>query len=156
MLPILDRVEHDGGTEFDLTRRLDDDVDAFSPRKKKGIVGDDRIGATMPGELHDLPLIIFGIALAARGWAIPYLGPDTPVSTIQEALDDVDPRLVVIASVTTEHFRAARPQLAELARRLPVALAGAGATDELVRATGAFVLESDPVTAAERVAAERR
>ena len=42
--------------------------------------------ACAPGELHDLPLISFGLALAARGWSITYLGPDTPIATIQETL----------------------------------------------------------------------
>ena len=40
--------------------------------------------ACAPGELHDLPLIVFGLVLSARGWVITYLGPDTPISTIQE------------------------------------------------------------------------
>jgi DNA-binding transcriptional MerR regulator len=109
-----------------------------------------------PGEIHDLPLIIFGLALAERGWLITYLGADTPIATIQEALADVEPRLIVIAATTSQRFRAAQPELTELARRVPVAVAGAGATDRLARVTGASLLEGDPVTAAERVAAERR
>ena len=36
--------------------------------------------AAAPGELHDLPLIIFGLALWERGWRITYLGGDTPFS----------------------------------------------------------------------------
>ncbi len=112
--------------------------------------------ACAPGELHDLSLIIFGLVLAGRGWPITYLGQDTPIAAIQEALVDVEPRLVVIAAVTRQRLRAAQPQLRELARHVPVALAGAGATAPVARATGAFVLEGDPVTAAERVADEHR
>ena len=112
--------------------------------------------ACAPGELHDLPLIIFGLVLAGRGWLITYLGPDTPIETIQETLADPGPRLVVISATTKNRLRAAQPQLAELARQVPVALAGAGATDAVARATGAFLLNGDPVTAAERVADEGR
>ena len=112
--------------------------------------------ACAPGELHDLALIIFGLVLAGRGWLITYLGPDTPIATIQESLADVEPRLVVIAATTRQRLRAARPQLIELAQHASVALAGAGATEGLARATGATLLEGDPVTAAERVAADRR
>ncbi len=112
--------------------------------------------ACAPGELHDLSLIMFGLVLAGRGWLITYLGPDTPISTIQETLADVEPRLVVIAAVTRRRLRAARPQITDLARHVPVALAGEGATAALARATGASVLEGDPVTAAERVADEHR
>lgn len=108
--------------------------------------------ACAPGELHDLSLIIFGLVLAGRGWAITYLGPDTPIATIQEALPEVEPRLVVIAAMTRQRLRTAQPQLTELARHVPVVLAGAGATAGLARATGASLLEGDPVTAAELVA----
>jgi DNA-binding transcriptional MerR regulator len=108
--------------------------------------------ACAPGELHDLPLIVFGLALAARGWSITYLGPDTPIATIQEALEDVQPRLVVVSSTSSRRLRAAEAQLAELARHVPIAIAGAGATDSLARATGALLLQDDPVTAAERLA----
>jgi MerR family transcriptional regulator, light-induced transcriptional regulator len=118
--------------------------------------GPKAILACAPGELHDLPLIIFGLVLAGRGWLITYFGPDTPIATIQETLPEVRPRLVVIAAATRQRLRAAQPQLTELARRVPVALAGAGATDRLARATGAFLLDGDPVSAAERVADERR
>ncbi|HVG99135.1 MAG TPA: cobalamin B12-binding domain-containing protein [Miltoncostaeaceae bacterium] len=112
--------------------------------------------ACAPGELHDLPLIMFGLVLARRGWVITYLGPDTPIATIEEHLADVEPRLVVIAAATTRRLRAAQPRLTELARHVSLALAGAGATAAIARATGAVVLEGDPVTAAERVADEHR
>jgi MerR family transcriptional regulator, light-induced transcriptional regulator len=119
-------------------------------------VGPRAVLACAPGELHDLALIIFGVVLAGHGWPITYLGPDTPIATIEETLADVEPRLVVIAATTKQRLRAAQPQLTELARHVPVALAGAGATAALARTTGAFLLEGDPVTAADRVASERR
>jgi MerR family transcriptional regulator, light-induced transcriptional regulator len=112
--------------------------------------------ACAPGELHDLPLIIFGLALAGRGWSITYFGPDTPIATIQESLRDVEPRLVVVSATTAQRLRAVQAQLIELARHVPIALAGPGATERLARATGAFLLQGDPVTAAERLAEERR
>jgi DNA-binding transcriptional MerR regulator len=112
--------------------------------------------ACAPGELHDLPLIVFGLVLAGRGWVITYLGPDTPLATIQETLVDLDARLVVISAMTKQRFRSAEQQLTELVRQLPVALAGAGATESLARATGSLLLDEDPVTAAERVADELR
>ena len=111
--------------------------------------------ACAPGELHDLPLIIFGLALAGRGWPITYLGTDTPIATIQAALPDMKPRLVVVSATSRQRLRAAQAELSELARDVPVAVAGAGATEGVARATGASLLEGDPVTAAERVADER-
>ena len=112
--------------------------------------------ACAPGELHDLPLIIFGLVLAGRGWLITYLGPDTPIATIQETLADMEARLVVISAMKRQRLGAVQPQLTELVQQIPVALAGAGATVGLARATGASLLEGDPVTAAERVDDEPR
>jgi len=113
--------------------------------------------ACAPGELHDLPLISFGLALAARGWSITYLGPDTPIATIRETLVGRERPLVVISAVTAARMRAVQDELAELAADVRLALAGGGATKELASATGAaLLLDEDPVTAAERVAEQRR
>jgi methanogenic corrinoid protein MtbC1 len=113
--------------------------------------------ACAPGELHDLPLISFGLALAARGWSITYLGPDTPIATIKEAVVGRERPLVVISAVTADRLRAVQGELTELAADRRLALAGAGATKELASATGAaMLLDEDPVTAAERVAGAQR
>src|SRR6476661_6218762 len=87
--------------------------------------------ACAPGELHDLPLISFGLALAARGWSITYLGPDTPIATINETLLGRERPLVVISAVTTDRLLAVQGELTELARGVRLALAGPGATKEL-------------------------
>ena len=108
--------------------------------------------ACAPGEQHDLPLIAFGLVLAARGRAVTYLGPDTPVATIHDVVREVQAQLVVVSATTTERFSAVRRELAELARAVPVALAGAGASESLARRIGATLLSGDPVTAAEHVA----
>jgi MerR family transcriptional regulator, light-induced transcriptional regulator len=112
--------------------------------------------ACAPGEQHDLALIAFGLVLAARGWAITYLGADTPLGTIRHALGGVDARLVVVTAVVADRLRAVESELAALARDVPVALAGPGADEDLARATGATLLDDDPVTAAERVASGSR
>src|SRR3954468_8105077 len=52
--------------------------------------------ACLPGEQHDLGLIAFGLALRAQGWRIVYLGPDTPIETIEDASRRVEPSLVVL------------------------------------------------------------
>lgn len=112
--------------------------------------------ACAPGELHDLPLIIFGLTLAERGWSITYVGADIPIATVQETADHIEPQLVVISATTNERLRGAQSELTELARRVPLALAGVGATDPLARAAGASLLQGDPVTAAEHLADGRR
>jgi methanogenic corrinoid protein MtbC1 len=117
-----------------------------------GRSGPTTVLACAPGEQHDLPLIAFGLVLAARGRAVTYLGPDTPVATIADAVREVETQLVVISATTGERLSAVKGALGELARDVPVALAGAGASESLARTIGATLLEGDPVTAAERIA----
>ena len=112
--------------------------------------------ACVPGELHDLPLIMFGLVLARHGWRVTYLGPDTPIATLRELPPDTEPRLVVVAAATRQRFEPVQAQLAALARDLPVAVAGSGASTALADAVGGSLLDGDPVSAAQRVASERR
>ena len=103
--------------------------------------------ACPPGEEHDLGLIIFGIALARRGWRVTYLGQDTPFDTIRQAASAVDATLVVLAvavgTPTGEHAE----ELAALARDVPVAVGG-GVVDGALEERGVRVLEGDPIDAA--------
>jgi MerR family transcriptional regulator, light-induced transcriptional regulator len=115
--------------------------------------------ACLPGEQHDLGLLAFGITLQRRGWRIIYLGPDTPIATIHQAIGGLTPELVVLTSTDTERVAANADAIADLARHTAVAMAGAGATAALAARTGARLLDTDPVTAAERLptpAAPRR
>jgi DNA-binding transcriptional MerR regulator len=104
--------------------------------------------ACAPGEQHDLPLIMFGLALRAQGWRIVFLGADTPLASIAEAAADLRPGLVAISAVRTEAFARERAGLAALARDIRVGLAGAGADPALASSIGAEVLAGDPVAAA--------
>jgi DNA-binding transcriptional MerR regulator len=111
--------------------------------------------ACAPGELHDLGLISFGLALRARGWRIAYLGPDTPVDTLLETAGSLGPDLVVVSATTPQRVSRLRDALGELARVAPLALAGPGPKQALAESVGAVLLADDPVTEAERVARSR-
>jgi DNA-binding transcriptional MerR regulator len=104
--------------------------------------------ACPPGEEHDLGLIMFGIAASRRGRRITYLGQDTPFSTIEATIDAVGPELVVFAvaegTSLGRHVRAIRA----LAKRVPVAVGGAGITADEARRLGVRFLAGDPVEAA--------
>jgi DNA-binding transcriptional MerR regulator len=108
--------------------------------------------ACAPGELHDLPLIAFGLALRAHGWRIAYLGPDTPLSSLADTARTLEPKLVVVSATTPQRLSRMREELGALARSAPLALAGAGARAALAEAVGATHLPDDPVTEAGRVA----
>jgi MerR family transcriptional regulator, light-induced transcriptional regulator len=111
--------------------------------------------ACMPREQHDLGLIVFGLGLRDRGWRITFLGPDTPLETLADAVGALQPDAVVLAATTPERFDAGRDALRRLARAARLWAAGAGATSDFATDTGMRLLDVDPLTAAERVAARR-
>jgi MerR family transcriptional regulator, light-induced transcriptional regulator len=106
--------------------------------------------ACPPGELHDIPLMIFGIVLHRNGWRIGYLGANTPIEELERAAGASHPDLVVLAATIPDALEPLRPELAALAQRAPLALAGAGATAQIATAVGARLLAGDPVTEAEQ------
>jgi DNA-binding transcriptional MerR regulator len=107
--------------------------------------------ACPPGELHDLPLLAFGIALNRNGWRIGYLGADTPIDDLIRTTADIGPDLVVLAATTPERFDGTARGLSRLARATRLALGGRGATAAFARRVGAQLLTEDPITAAERL-----
>ena len=100
--------------------------------------------ACPPGELHDMALMVFGIVLHRNGWRIGYLGANTPVEELERAIDASHPDLVVLAATVPETLEPLRPELASLARRAPLALAGAGATAQTATAAGARLIGGRP------------
>jgi len=111
--------------------------------------------ACPPGELHDLPLLAFGIVLNRNGWRVGYLGADTPVGELLRTAGDARADLVVLAATTPDRFDGLARPLGRLARTVRLALGGRGATPALARRVGAELLSDDPVTAAERLSRER-
>jgi DNA-binding transcriptional MerR regulator len=107
--------------------------------------------ACPPGELHDLALMVFGIMLNRNGWRIDYLGTSTPVEELTRTADETHPDLIVLAATLPQNFETVAAQLTALARRTPLALAGAGATPQIAAAVGARLLTGDPVTEAQNV-----
>jgi MerR family transcriptional regulator, light-induced transcriptional regulator len=107
--------------------------------------------ACLPGELHDLGLIAFGLALRSRGWRIVYLGTDTPIETVEEVSRQLDPSLVVLTAVSSERVEPVVTRLRALAGRHRLALAGAAAGNGALEASGALALSGDPVAEAARV-----
>jgi methanogenic corrinoid protein MtbC1 len=112
--------------------------------------------ACPPRELHDLGLIAFGVALRNRGWRITYLGQDTPLSTLEHEVQELEPDRVVISASAPQRLEEVLLELAKLAEAAPLALAGAGASAELAEKAGAMLLADDPVSEAERLTRELR
>ncbi len=108
--------------------------------------------ACPPGELHDIGLITFGLALRARGWRITYLGPDTPIGTIAETAEHLDPELIVLAALAPERFAPVAEELRDLILHHRVLIGGAGASAPLAERLGATLLPAGPVRSAADVA----
>lgn len=108
--------------------------------------------ACPPGEEHDLGLIMFGIAAWRRGWRIIYLGQDTPIATIDQAVEVVEPALVVLAIAEGTLIGSHAHELRRLAARVPVAVGGGVRPEELI-GLGIRLLEGDPVEAARTLTA---
>ena len=108
--------------------------------------------ACPPGEQHDLPLLLFGLPLREAGWRIVFLGGETPISTVEQAVVAVAPRVVVLSAARPESLRAVEQELAALATRVTVAIGGQGADAALAERVGAVLLDGDPVEAAHSLA----
>ena len=111
--------------------------------------------ACPPGELHDLGLICFGLALRARGWRIAFLGADTPVDTLLGAAGDLEPDLVVLTAAAPQRFSRVRSELQGLGNATRLAVGGPGATETLAASFHAELLDGDPVSRAATIAAGR-
>jgi methanogenic corrinoid protein MtbC1 len=109
--------------------------------------------ACAEGELHDLPLLGFGLCLREQGWRISYLGADTPVASVVEAAQALAPDAVVISGTTSGAFDDSATRLREVALHAPLWVAGAAASARVARRAHADYLGGDVVLAAETLAA---
>jgi len=111
--------------------------------------------ACVPGELHDIGLICFGLMLHRRGgWRIVYLGQDTPLETAAVALKRSRADALVETSADPRRFTVIAAQLEDLASRTTLAIGGAGATESAARRMHATLLEPDVTSGAIRLAAQ--
>ena len=113
-------------------------------------IGPVAVLACAPGELHDLGLLAFGLALRARGWRIVYLGADTPVTSIADAARSCSPAAVVVSAVDPRVFQRHAKELQHLALDSRLCLGGAGAAKARVDAD-LLQLTGDPVDEAEQL-----
>ena len=107
--------------------------------------------ACVPGEHHELGLLAFGVALRRRGWRITYLGTDSPISAVADIARSLTPTVVVLLSMNRDNLLDHAREIEQLAKQVPVMIAGTGATPEVARHTHTRVLAQDPVSAAETI-----
>jgi methanogenic corrinoid protein MtbC1 len=111
--------------------------------------------ACAEGELHDLPLLSFGLVLRGHGWRISYLGADTPVASIVDAATTLAPDAVVVSGTVTGVFDPITTRLREVALHAPLYVSGAAATERIAERAHGTMLNHDLVAAAETLARRR-
>jgi MerR family transcriptional regulator, light-induced transcriptional regulator len=111
--------------------------------------------ACAEGELHDLPLVGFGLVLRGHGWRISYLGADTPVASIVEAAEALGPAAVVVSGTIAGIFDPITTKLREVAVHAPLYVSGAAATEQIAERARGTLLNHDLVKAAETLARRR-
>jgi len=79
--------------------------------------------ATLPGERHELGLLMSAMICASRGFKVHYLGADLPPAEIARFACEVDAAIVALSVVLNERLSEVPPQLATLAAALPAGTA---------------------------------
>src|SRR3954447_16674381 len=108
-------------------------------------VGPRAVLACPSGELHDLGLIAFGLALRTHGWRITYLGQDTPVDTLVQTVAALEPAALVLASTDARTMARVVNQLAAIPDSTKLYVGGRGAMGPGIR------LPEEPAAAAREV-----
>ena len=104
--------------------------------------------ACPPGEQHDLGLVIFGLSLRELGWRITFLGADTPLDTIVETVERLEPEALVLAVTDAARLEGVADTVSRLRdAETAVWVGGAGAR----AVDGALVLDGSALEAAEQV-----
>jgi len=116
--------------------------------------GSTAVLACMPGEHHDLGLVILGILLSRRGWRVTFLGADTPFDTLEAGVRSLRPAAVVLTTVDKRVFRRHAESIAALATATRVGVV-APVDLEAVSATGADQLMGEIAEVAETLTAWR-
>jgi MerR family transcriptional regulator, light-induced transcriptional regulator len=106
-------------------------------------------------EQHDIPLLLFGLVLRTYGWRVAYLGANTPLPSLVQAVRELAPDAVVVSGTTRGSLEGHSAGLQEVALLAPLYLAGAAATEELARQVRGTYLDGDMFAAAGGVAAHQ-
>jgi DNA-binding transcriptional MerR regulator len=107
-------------------------------------------------EQHDIPLLLFGLLLRTYGWRIAYLGADTPLPSLVQAVRELGPSAVVVSGTTKGSLDGQSAGLQEVALLAPLYVSGTAAGEELARQARAGYLDGDMFAAAESLAQAHR
>jgi DNA-binding transcriptional MerR regulator len=84
---------------------------------------DTMVFATLPGERHELGLLMSAMICASRGFKVHYLGADLPPTEIARYAREMGAPIVALSVVLSERLEDVPPQIAALADALPTGAA---------------------------------
>ena len=123
-----------------IRRQIGNVLDTYN----RNATGPPLVLATLPGEPHEIGILMGALLAAARGWRCHYLGPELPPGDLAVFADRVGASVVALSVVLRSSGGAALAQLKELAQRLPRAteiwIGGAAAGQLDLAALGERVL----------------
>jgi DNA-binding transcriptional MerR regulator len=105
------------------------------------------VAACLPGEAHDLGLVMLSLLMARRGCQVTFLGADTPFDSLEAAVRTLRPSVVVLATYDAGVFHANADAISRLAAESRVVVT-APVRDEDIRHTGAEPVGGDIPAAA--------
>jgi MerR family transcriptional regulator, light-induced transcriptional regulator len=103
-------------------------------------------------EQHDIPLLLFGLLLRTYGWRVAYLGADTPLPSLVQAVRELHPAAVVVSGTAAGVLDGQSAGLQEVALHAPLYVAGAAASEELAGQAHGVYLDGDMFAAADTLA----
>ncbi len=91
-------------------------------RSNRGLI----IVATVPGEQHELGVMMVALFLMRRGWRVVYLGSNLPASELLHTVQRLNPKLVALSATIAEHYPKAKHLLEELTKLAKPPIIGYG------------------------------
>ena len=114
--------------------------------------------ACLPGEFHELGILLFCIAAIGHGYQILYLGTNMPPSQLSKVIERTDVSAVLLSGTRTDLWQdEVEPEFRKNIKSLKIPFMFGGELSEAYRARleslGAYVLGSDHVKAMEKMEA---
>ncbi|HEX5089256.1 MAG TPA: MerR family transcriptional regulator, partial [Nocardioides sp.] len=78
--------------------------------------------ACLPGEAHDLGLVMLSLLMVRRGWQVTFLGADTPIDSLESTVASLRPSVVVLSTYDAALFEANAGAIGRLAETSRVAV----------------------------------
>lgn len=107
--------------------------------------------ACLPGEAHEIGLLLFAIAAMSRNWGVVLLGADTPFAPLSQTIRRCEARALVLSGTARSDWPALASDFRDMAKTLEVPVGVGGGICEVygeaIREAGATVLGEEHETA---------